>query len=333
MMAEKFITLAHGGGGRAQNDFLKEEILSRFRAPELAELPDGAVLPDGLVVSTDSFVVTPRFFPGGNIGKLAVTGTVNDIYMAGGVPRCLTLGMILEEGLPFAELRAILDSIRDTARAAKVAIVTGDTKVVPRGAGDGVYLNTTGIGRRNPALKLSRSRFAPGDRIVVSGGMGEHGMTILALRHKLDAPDLKSDCQSLADAVQEVCKTAPAGVKFMRDATRGGVLGVTAEIMEGSGLGAVIDESALPVRKEVAALARMLGIDPGFAACEGRMVAVVAPDAADDCVKALRALPGGELAAVIGEVTAQAGRVTLRNAWGLERPLLVPAGDQLPRIC
>ena len=181
--------------------------------------------------------------------------------------------------------------------------------------------------------RMKEKRFHPGDRIVVSGGMGEHALTILALRHKLDAPDLKSDCQLLADTVQTICKTAPAGVKFMRDATRGGVLGVTAEIMEGSGLGAVIDESALPVRKEVAALARMLGIDPGFAACEGRLVAVIARDAAEDCVKRLRALPGGELAAVIGEITDRAGRVTLRNAWGLERPLLVPAGDQLPRIC
>jgi len=332
-MADEFVTMAHGGGGRAQNELIRAEILSRFGAPELSELPDGAVTPEGLVISTDSFVVTPRFFPGGDIGKLAVTGTVNDIYMAGGVPRYLTLSMILEEGLPFSELRAILDSVRDTARAAGVAVVTGDTKVVPRGAGDGIYLNTAGIGGKNPVLNLSRSRFKPGDRIVVSGGMGEHGMTILALRHKLDAPELRSDCQVLADAVRKLCETAPEGVKFMRDATRGGVLGVTVEIMERSGLGAVIDENTLPVRKEVAALARLLGINPGFAACEGRLVAVVDSDMAEECVKALRALPGGELAAVIGEVTDGAERVTLRNAWGLERPLVVPAGDQLPRIC
>ena len=332
-MADGFITLAHGGGGRAQNDLIAAEILPRFGAPELAELPDGAVTPEGLVISTDSFVVTPRFFPGGNIGKLAVTGTVNDILMAGGVPRYLTLSLILEEGLPLAELRRILDAVRDTARQAGVAVIAGDTKVVPRGAGDGVYINTAGVGRRNPALRLSRSRFAPGDRILVSGGIGEHGMTILALRHKLDAPELKSDCQLLADAVQEICKTAPAGVKFMRDATRGGVLGVIAEILERSSCGAAVEESALPMRREVAALAGLLGIDPGFAACEGRLVAVVEESAAEDCVRALRTLPGGELAAVIGEVTAEPGRVRLRGKWGLDRPLLVPAGDQLPRIC
>ncbi len=332
-MTDEFITLAHGGGGRLQNELIEREILSRFGAPELASLPDGAVTAENLVISTDSFVVSPRFFPGGDIGKLAVIGTVNDVWMAGGIPRYLTLSLIIEEHFALAELRRILDSAAAAAKACNVAVVTGDTKVVPQGAGDGLYVNTTGIGFRHPVLALGRQRFAAGDKIIVSGGVGEHGMAILAARHQLDAPGLKSDCASLADTVQEICKTTPAGVKFLRDATRGGVLGIVCEIFARGGFGATLEEAAIPLAPEVAALAKLLGIDPFFAACEGRLVAVVAQDMADECVKRLAVLPGGGRAAVIGEVTAEANKVKLRNAWGLERPAVVPAGDQLPRIC
>ena len=330
------ITLAHGGGGSLQNELIRQEIVTRFSSPLLASLPDGAVTPEGLVISSDSFVITPRFFPGGNIGKLAVAGTVNDVLMAGGIPKYLTCSLIIEEGLELDELRKILDSMAEMAAACNVSIVTGDTKVVPRGTGDGLYINTAGVGFKRSGLTLGVERFTPGDKIIVSGSIGEHGLSVLASRFNMISEDMQSDCAALDQAVEKIIAAAgdPSGIKFMRDATRGGVLGIISEIFEKSACGAIVYEEALPVRSSVAAVARLLGIDPGFAACEGRLTAVVSSDCADACIDALRTgVPDCQLAAVIGEVTDEAGSVKLQGSWGTLRKLIVPSGDQLPRIC
>ena len=329
----EIITLAHGGGGRLQNDLIRNEIATRFSNDILSGLPDGAATPEGLVISSDSFVVTPRFFPGGNIGKLAVAGTVNDILMAGGVPKYLTCSLIIEEGLTLDELRKILDSMQAEAAAAGVLIVTGDTKVVPAGSGDGIYINTAGVGFKRQGIQLAAQRFAAGDKIIVSGNIGEHGLCIMANRYNLDCGNLESDCKVLAPAVEALATVAGDKLKFMRDATRGGVLGIISEIFENTPVGAVIEENALPIGKEVAAISKLLGIDPFFAACEGCFVAVVANDIAEDCIKALRKVSGYSHAAVIGTVSENAGAVHLQSQWGAMRKLIVPAGDQLPRIC
>ncbi len=328
--------MAHGGGGRLQNDLIRNEIAARFANEMLDSLPDGALTPEGLVISSDSFVVTPRFFPGGDIGKLAVIGTVNDILMAGGIPRYLTCSLILEEGLEIAELQKILDSMSATAKACNVKIVTGDTKVVPTGSGDGIYINTSGVGFKRQELELSNKRIAAGDKIIVSRSIGEHGLCILAQRYNLDCRSLQSDCASLSKSVETLLDNCQdvKNLKFMRDATRGGVLGIISEIFENTSCGAKIYSEALPVGKEAGAVAKLLGIEPGFAACEGCLTAVVASDCAEDCVNALRQISGNEMATVIGEVTGNGnGEVLLCNSWGSERKLIIPDGDQLPRIC
>ena len=329
------ITLAHGGGGRLQDEHIRSEIAPRFNNTMLASLPDGAVTPENLVISSDSFVITPRQFPGGNIGKLAVIGTVNDVLMAGGTPKYLTCSLIIEEGLELDELRLYLDSMAETARQCGVMIVTGDTKVVPAGAGDGLYINTAGVGFKNPALDLNSSRIAAGDKILVSRSIGEHGLSVLAIRFGLESADLKSDCACLAGVVQTLTAHTGQGkgLKFMRDATRGGLLGIINEIFENSALSAKLYSEKFPVSKAAGAIAKLLGIDPGFAACEGCLTAIVANDYADMCVKALQELPEGSDAAVIGEVISGDGTVMLCSSWGAMRKLVVPDGDQLPRIC
>ena len=327
------ISLAHGGGGTLQNDLIREEILKRFSDPLLAPLPDGAITPEGIVFSSDSFVVTPRFFKGGDIGKLAVTGTVNDLLMAGGIPRYLSCSLIIEEGLSLEELQKILDSMKETADACHVSIITGDTKVVPRGAGDGIYINTSGIGFKRSGMKLGAERIGVGDKIIVSGAAGEHGLSILAERYGLESGTLASDCAFLGEAVEVLFKTAGEGLKFMRDATRGGVWGIVKEIFENAPCGVVLDEEALPVTPEAAAVSKLLGVDPGFAACEGCFAAVLSADAADRCVATLRELPRCRRAAVIGTAAGAPGETVLKNSWGALRELKMPAGDQLPRIC
>jgi hydrogenase expression/formation protein HypE len=329
------ITLAHGGGGRTGNELIRQEILSRFGRGPLAELPDGAVLPDGIVFSTDSFVITPRFFPGGDIGKLAVCGTVNDICMAGGIPRYLSLGMILEEGFSREELGRILDSVRDTAGQCGVQIVTGDTKVVPRGAADGIYLNTSGIGARVPAerLELGRHRIQEGDAVLVSGTIGEHGMAILAARHNIGGPGVASDCMCVSAQFNSALECAGKNIKFMRDPTRGGVGGILQEIIEDTVFGIELDETLLPYSNGAKAVSGMLGIDLLFSACEGRIVMIVDSEYADAVLNGWRTLPGSAEAARIGTVTAQAGKVVLRGEYGGRRLMIQPENDQLPRIC
>ena len=327
------ITLAHGGGGSLQNELIRKEILSRFSDPLLASLPDGAVTPEGLVISSDSFVITPRFFKGGNIGKLAVTGTVNDILMAGGIPRYLSCSLIIEEGLDTDELGIILDSMKECADLCRVSIVTGDTKVVPAGMGDGLYINTAGVGFKRPGMTLDRRRIEGSDRILVSRSAGEHGLSIMAERCGLESDTLCSDCAPLTEVVETLHKTAGEKLKFMRDATRGGVWGITSEIFENAPLGAILDENALPVSQAGRAAAKLLGLDPGFAACEGCLAAVVSSDVAEICINALRKLPGCEDASIIGEATSETKDVVLRNSWGALRQLKTAPGDQLPRIC
>ncbi len=324
------ITLAHGGGGKAGNDLIKAEILTRFGKGPLAELPDGAVLPGNIVFSTDSFVVTPRFFPGGDIGKLAVCGTANDICMAGGKPQYLSLAMIIEEGFSREELTRILDSVQKTAEHCEVQIVTGDTKVVPRGAIDGIFLNTSGIGTRIPEIKLGRHRIQEGDAVLVSGTIGDHGMAILAARHGIGGDGVVSDCMCIS---AQFASVIGKDVKFMRDPTRGGVGGILQEIIEGTDFGIEIDESTLPVSAGSKTVAEMLGVDLLFSACEGRIVMIVDPQYADAIIDLWRKIPGSETAARIGTVNLEAGKVTLRGEWGGRRLMIQPDNDQLPRIC
>jgi hydrogenase expression/formation protein HypE len=287
------------------------------------------------VLTTDSFVVSPLFFRGGDIGGLAVHGTVNDIAMAGARPLYLTAGFIIEEGFPLADLRRIVDSMAAAARAAGVAVVTGDTKVVERGKGDGIFINTTGIGVVREDADLSPRRVAPGDRILVSGPLGEHGMAVMSVREGLGFEgDLVSDTAALWPVVERVLDAGGARVHALRDATRGGVASVLNEIAKAAGAGMVLEETAVPVRAPVRAACEMLGLDPLYVANEGRFVAFVAPDAADDVLAAIASHPLGDGAADIGEVVdAHAGIVRMRSGFGGSRVVDMMSGEQLPRIC
>lgn len=325
------ITLAQGGGGKAGNDLIAEEILPRFGNGLLANLPDAATLPGNLVFSTDSFVVTPQFFPGGDIGKLAVCGTVNDIYMAGGVPKFISLALILEEGFSRRKLGEILDSVKRTADECLIQVVTGDTKVVPKGAADGVYINTAGIGIVEKQLNLGRGRIEVGDSVLVSGSIGEHGMAVLAARHGIGGGIL-SDCAPLGPLFRAALEADAGAIKFMRDPTRGGVGGVLQEIAGGSGFGIEIGEVSLPFSDGAKAVAGMLGIELLYSACEGRMVMVAGKEGAQTILKKWHEA-GYTDAAIIGTVNAEAGRVTVRGEWGGRRLMILPEGDQLPRIC
>ena len=331
---DEIITLDHGSGGLKTARLIDELLVPAFANPALADLGDAALLPGGgqLVFSTDSFVVTPWRFPGGDIGKLAVCGTVNDLCMAGGDPRFLSCALILEEGFPLADLRTIVQSMADAARAAGVQIVTGDTKVVERGKGDGLYINTAGIGvLRTPGL--GRGALRPGDRVLVSGSVGCHGAAVLMARGALPGAGLLcSDCRPLREL--SAAALDAGGVRMLRDPTRGGVATTLNEFVEGGALGIELEESAIPVDEPVAAACDLLGLDPLYAACEGRLLAVVAPDRAGAVLAALQALPGGEGAADIGAVTAdRPGTGVLRTALGGSRLLGKLTGAQLPRIC
>ena len=326
------IMLSQGGGGAASAALIETEIVSRFAGNSvLAGLPDAATLPEGVIFSTDSFVVSPRFFPGGNIGKLAVCGTVNDILVSGGIPKYLSLAMILEEGFSRKELGEILDSVKEMAESEGVQIVTGDTKVVPSGAVDGVILNTAGIGFPRKGIQLGREYLQSGDKILVSGGIGDHGMAILSARHGINGAE--SDCGSLRKFADEAFRIAGQGMKLMRDPTRGGTGAVLTELLKGSSYGAQLEEELIPVSEKTRTLCSMTGIDPLFVPCEGRMVAIVAAEFADAVVEHWKQIPGGELAAVIGTLDSNAEEIVLCGAWGGKRKLILPEGDPLPRIC
>jgi hydrogenase expression/formation protein HypE len=332
------ITMAHGAGGKATQGLIEGLLLPAFGGAALSELADASeVAVDGaaLALTTDSYVVRPLRFPGGSIGGLAVNGTVNDLAVAGARPLALTLSLVLEEGLGAEELRAEVDAVARAARAAAVEIVAGDTKVVERGHADGMYICTTGLGLRDPRARLSPSALRPGDRILLSGSIGEHGMAIMLARDEfeLDA-SIESDSRSLWPAVDALLEGAGPGLHCLRDATRGGVASVLNELARASSVAIAVRESAIPVDPAVAGAAEILGIDPLYVANEGKFLAFVAPDAADAALGALRAVPGCERACEIGEVHGQPpGMVLVETSFGGRRVMDQLVGDPLPRIC
>ncbi len=334
---EERITMSHGAGGKATQTLIEAIFLDEFRNPLLEPLEDAARLQVGgarLALTTDSYVVSPLFFPGGSIGDLAVNGTVNDLAMSGASPLFLSAGFILEEGFPVADLTRIVRSMREAADAAGVQVVTGDTKVVEKGKADGCYINTAGVGTVEDGLDLGVANARPGDAIIVSGPIGDHGVTIMLARGELDIEaDVTSDTAPLSGLVAGLLSETH-GVRALRDATRGGVATILNEIAKAANVGVMVSENDIPVRPEVRGAAELLGIDPMYVACEGRMVAVVEPDQADRALAALRAHPLGEHAAVIGQVTADPpGIVQLKTAFGGTRIVDLLVGDPLPRIC
>jgi hydrogenase expression/formation protein HypE len=334
---EERITMSHGAGGKATQTLIEAVFLEEFRNPLLEPLEDAAelgVAGTRLAFTTDSYVVSPLFFPGGDIGDLAVNGTVNDLSVSGAKPMYLSAGFILEEGFPVADLTRVAASMRDAAAAAGVKVVTGDTKVVQRGKADGCYINTAGVGIIERDITLGVARARPGDAIIVSGPIGDHGITVMLSRGELDIEaDVCSDTAPLNDLVAALLD-AVGGVRAMRDATRGGVATILNEIARAADVGVLVSEDDIPVRAEVRGACELLGIDPMYVACEGRLVAVVPGDKAGEAMRALRGHPLGAQAAVIGEVTAsQPGIVRLKTAFGGTRIVDLLVGDPLPRIC
>jgi hydrogenase expression/formation protein HypE len=334
---EERITMSHGAGGKATETLIEAIFLDAFRNPLLEPLEDAAVLAVGasrIALTTDSYVVKPLFFPGGNIGDLAVNGTVNDLAVSGATPLYLSAGFILEEGFGVADLARITETMRDAAAAAGVHVVTGDTKVVEKGKADGCYINTAGVGLISRDVVLGVAHAQPGDAIIVSGPIGDHGVTIMLARGELDLEaDIVSDTAPLNGLVAGLLDAVP-GVRALRDATRGGVATILNEIAKAADVGVLVTEDDIPVRPEVRGASELLGIDPMYVACEGRLVAVVPAADADRAVGALRAHPLGEQAAVIGHVRAeQPGIVQLKTAFGGTRIVDLLVGDPLPRIC
>ena len=330
--------MSHGGGGKLGNELVEHLFLPAFRNPELENLGDAAVLDlasGKLAMSTDSFVVQPLFFPGGNIGELAVNGTVNDLSVTGAEPKFLSASFILEEGFPLAQLAAIVESMAHAAATAGVKIVTGDTKVVERGHGDGCYINTAGVGLLRPGISVGPHRAQPGDAILVSGTIGDHGMAIMSVREGLEfESQIRSDCAALNGMIAEVLAAAGAAVHAMRDPTRGGLASTLNEIAQSSNVGVAIDETKLPVRPEVQSACELLGLDPVYVANEGKAVFFVAPESADQVLEVLRSHPLGREAALIGHVTTEHKRMLVaRTAMGSNRVIPTQIGEQLPRIC
>ncbi len=332
------ITMAHGAGGKATGALIEGLLVPAFSNPSLEALGDAGLIDvDGaeLALTTDSFVVKPLRFPGGSIGELAVNGTANDLAMAGAQPLALSLALILEEGLGAETLRAEVEAIASAAAAAGVTIIAGDTKVVERGHADGMYITTSGLGRRDPRARLSPDALRPGDAILVSGRIGDHGTAIMLARGEFDlGATIESDTRPLWPAVDALLDAAGPGLRCLRDATRGGVASVLNELARASGVALLVRESAVPVHPMVTGAAELLGIDPMHVANEGVLVAAVAADQADAALGALRGAPGGEQAAVIGEVkTEPPGMVLVETAFGGKRVMDQLVGDPLPRIC
>jgi len=332
------ILLAHGSGGVLSHELIRDVFARHFDNPLLNKMGDAAVLPDlppgRVALTTDSYVVQPLFFPGGDIGKLAVCGTVNDLAVAGATPLYLTAGFILEEGLPLETLERIVVSMAKTARTAGVQIVTGDTKVVDRGAADGVFINTAGVGVVPPGVDLGPETLRPGDVLLVNGTIGDHGMAVMMQREGLAfASSLESDCAPLNDLIAAVLAAVPGKVRCMRDPTRGGLVTVLNEWVD-AGTGIEIEEDAIPVRDEVRAVCEFLGLDPLYAANEGKIVMAVDAVAAETVLAVLRQHPLGRKAAMIGRVTTEhPTRVILHTPYGARRIVQMLTGAQLPRIC
>ncbi len=336
MSTDEVIQLAHGGGGRLTRELIEKEIVPRFGNGPLRGLPDGATLDSPgprLVFTTDSFVVQPLEFPGGNIGDLAVHGTVNDLSVCGGEPKWLSLALIIEEGLPFPVLRRILDSVRAAADTCQVTVATGDTKVVARGQGDGLYINTAGIGLALTEFKLGSERIKEGDCVLVSGTLADHGMAVLSARQNMELVNgPQSDTGTVQRLVMAV-KDFGSAVRFMRDPTRGGAATVLNEMVEGRELGILLKEHELPLAPATRAVAEMLGIDPLHVASEGRMILICDKEVAMDILKRWRALPEGSGAMSLGTVIREKGRVVMETVTGGRRLVDVPRGELLPRIC
>ncbi|SFI46886.1 hydrogenase expression/formation protein HypE [Albimonas pacifica] len=338
-LRDERVTLAHGGGGRAMRDLVESVFTAAFEPPGMedqARLTSAALAEPGarLAFTTDSFVVTPVEFPGGDIGKLAVCGTVNDLAVGGARPLWLSAAFIIEEGCEVALLRRIAATMRAEADRAGVRIVTGDTKVVQRGAADRVYVTTSGVGVIPPGREMAAGNVRPGDVALVNGVLGDHGAAILAARGDLAlSTDLQSDCASLDRLIEATLAAAP-GLRCARDATRGGIASALNEIAEASALSIELDETALPLRPEVKGMCEILGLDPLYLANEGTLVAFVPEDQADAALAAMRALPEGAGAVAIGRAQAgEPGRVTMRTAFGGRRIVDMLVGEQLPRIC
>lgn len=334
-MSDKII-LAHGSGGRLSHELVEENFISPLSNPLLAALDDSAVFDfDGrLAFTTDSYVVNPIFFPGGDIGRLSICGTVNDLSMSGARPRYLSLAVIIEEGFARSDLQRVVASIRETAREAGVQIITGDTKVVARGAVDKIYINTSGIGTVPRDVNISGGNAKPGDIVIVSGTMGDHGMAVMSVREGISfSTALVSDCAPLSGLVAGMLG-ASTRIQCLRDPTRGGLVTSLNEIARQSRVSIRIEEEKIPVREEVLSACEMLGLDPLSVANEGKLVAIVSPEDADKVLSAMRRHSLGADAAVIGEVKAeQPGRVVMKTFLGTSRIVDMPAGDLLPRIC
>ncbi len=338
MQSADTVLMAHGSGGTMMRDIIEKLFFDAYAGDVLRRADDAAVLeaPSGRIAfSTDTFVVTPHFLPGGDIGHLAVCGTVNDVATSGAVPKYLSCGFVLEEGYPLEDLRKICASMAATAREAGVEIVTGDTKVVNRGHGDGVYINTAGVGILREGIDLSGTNIKPGDKVLISGTIGDHGIAIISTREELSfSTEIESDAAPLNHLIADVLDACPAGsVRAFRDPTRGGLASTLNEFADASGVDIRVDEDAVPVHDQVRGACEMLGYDVFQVANEGKMVCVVAPEAADAALAAMRANKYGHDAAIIGEVVEGEGRVYLRTAFGSERILDMLVGEQLPRIC
>lgn len=336
------INMAHGSGGKAMRDLIEDVFLSAFDNPLLALMEDQAVMSlaslaahgDRLAFTTDTYVVSPLFFPGGDIGTLAVAGTVNDLAVSGAKPLYLSCGMVLEEGLPVESLRRVVASMKRIAAEAGVHIVTGDTKVVERGAADKLFINTAGVGVVPRGISISAHNARPGDVVLVNGFLGDHGAAILVARNELALQStVESDCQPLASLVAAMLAVCPR-IHCLRDATRGGVATVLNEFALSSNVAIRLREDALPLREEVKGACEILGLDPLYLANEGKLVAIVAAADADRVLAAMRTHPAGTHAAIIGEVTEQpAGVVVLHTGFGGQRIVDMLVGEQLPRIC
>ncbi len=331
------ILLGHGSGGKLSAELLRDIFLPAFQNPTLSRLNDQAIVGingSRIAVTTDSFVVNPLFFPGGDIGSLAVHGTVNDLAMGGAYPLFLTVAFIIEEGLAMDVLRRVVLSLQRASADAGVQVVAGDTKVVEKGKGDGLFINTTGIGLVPDGIGLSADRARPGDVVLLNGPIGDHGIAILAQREGLEFEStIKSDSAALHTLTSEMLKASNA-IRCMRDPTRGGLSSALNEIAAQSQIGIQLEESAIVVREEVKGACEMLGLDPLYVANEGKLIAIVDPGVADDVLTAMRRHPLGREAAIIGKVTAKnAGLVTMRTPLGTTRIVDMLAGDQLPRIC
>jgi hydrogenase expression/formation protein HypE len=356
-LRDEHVTLSHGSGGKATHNLIEGVFAAAFSNPLLDRMDDSAILDFGLPIlegsepqsniqhptskigslafTTDSYVVSPLFFPGGDIGKLAVHGTINDLAMAGAWPRYLSAGFILEEGFPIADLRRIVDSMAAAAAEAGVAIVTGDTKVVQRGKADGVFINTAGVGVVQAGWRIGQAQARPGDKVLLSGPVGDHGIAIMLAREALEIEaDVQSDSVPLHGLVANLLRAAGAGIHCLKDPTRGGVATALNEIALGSEVSIALDEQAIPVRADVRGACELLGLDPLTIANEGKLLAIVAPESAAAALAALRAHPHGRAAAIIGEVRAEpAAMVFLRTDIGGTRVLDMLVGDPLPRIC